>query len=66
MAVAMRRLAPALLVALALLAAPSHQALAAPLVRVELLAETRSIQPGQPFGIALHQQITPPAGTPTG
>jgi thiol:disulfide interchange protein DsbD len=60
MAVAMRRPAPALLIALGLLAALSRAALAAPpLVRVELLAEARSIQPGRPFWIALHQEIAP-------
>jgi thiol:disulfide interchange protein DsbD len=32
---------------------------AAPLVRVELLGETRSIEAGRPFWVGLRQQITP-------
>ncbi len=59
------RVVPArLILAAALLIGTASVAMAAPappspLVRVELLAETRSIEAGRPFWVALRQQITP-------
>jgi thiol:disulfide interchange protein len=54
------RAARVFLAAILLAAAPSAgRADAAPLVRVELLGETRSIAAGERFWIALRQEITP-------
>jgi thiol:disulfide interchange protein len=54
-----RRALVVLLLVVALTAALATTVDAAPLVRVELLSETRSVEPGATFWVGLRQQITP-------